>query len=209
MLHVAVQSRNSLMLSYLLHALPTEYVDIVDTNGRSALMLAVYQGDLTFVKILLKFNASVNVQDSEGFSALHWAAVQGKATLFEILLQNGANDSVRNDKSLTAENLSMELGSHKEFKLAKNRSQIFNHKFLVRTVSSIVYLTMVGSIHPLHLSVVNDVCDFVLDCKIPFFHIHTFSIFVCIFDTNYQQRGNFHNNARFIFSKFIFDVTIL
>lgn len=70
--------------------------DIRDASGRTPLSIAVNEGHISIVKLLLNTGASIATRDTRyGFSPLMWAALQGYREALELLLQKGAdvNDS--------------------------------------------------------------------------------------------------------------------
>lgn len=74
----------------------TDDPDQVDKSGRTLLILAVIEGDLTLVETLLKCGASINYQDkSKGYSALHFAAQEQRHEIVKALIDAGSNLEAR------------------------------------------------------------------------------------------------------------------
>lgn len=66
-----------------------EQANIIE--GRTALMLASFDGDLGAVRRLLEAGADVNATDRDGDTALMFAALKGHAEVVRELLENGAD----------------------------------------------------------------------------------------------------------------------
>ncbi|GBN40890.1 Ankyrin repeat domain-containing protein 13D [Araneus ventricosus] len=62
-------------------------VEKKDPRGRTPLLLAVTLGRLECTRILLKYNANVNVENKEGFSVLHEAISTGDPELIQEILE--------------------------------------------------------------------------------------------------------------------------
>ncbi len=76
-LHIAVQSRLTKVVEYLLSNGAT--VDITDKFGRTPLMIAIlgYSGDRTIVDILLKYGANLDLAVPSGMTARKLAVRMG------------------------------------------------------------------------------------------------------------------------------------
>ena len=66
-------------------------IDAVDATGNTPLMWATRRGDIRAVKLLVRFNANLNVQSTSGETALYWAACLPGPTCLEYLLKAGAD----------------------------------------------------------------------------------------------------------------------
>ena len=73
-----------------------------NVDGRTALMLAAYAGDVVAVRSLISQGADVNARDKDGDTALMFAAFKGHAAIVSILLYNGANVYARARNGWTA-----------------------------------------------------------------------------------------------------------
>jgi ankyrin repeat protein len=62
-------------------------VNLTDVNGDSALMLASYLGEITWVQTLLKKGALIN---PSGWTPLHYAASNAQVSVVQLLIANGA-----------------------------------------------------------------------------------------------------------------------
>ena len=71
-------------------------------DGDEKTALHLHQGNVGPVKMLLEFEAEVNVQDNSGDTPLHIAARNGRTAVVEVLLKNGASTSIVNKKNQTA-----------------------------------------------------------------------------------------------------------
>jgi ankyrin repeat protein len=70
--------------------------DATDTNGQTALHLAVRAGHTQVVEVLIP-TCDVNVVDYEGMTPLHWASIVGNTEIAELLIAQGGDPSVPND----------------------------------------------------------------------------------------------------------------
>jgi ankyrin repeat protein len=76
--------------------------DLVDSDGRTALMYSVTQGRDELVALLLQSKANPNAQDKNGFSALHFAAQDFRALAAKALLNAGAQVDLKDRFGNTA-----------------------------------------------------------------------------------------------------------
>lgn len=65
-------------------------VNNVNSNGASALLVAINQGKLDIVQELIAANADINLKDAAEHSALYYAIEQGNVELAKMLIDNGA-----------------------------------------------------------------------------------------------------------------------
>ncbi|XP_015273446.1 PREDICTED: E3 ubiquitin-protein ligase MIB2 [Gekko japonicus] len=81
-----------------------KYSDKVDikNQGRTALQVASYLGQVEVVKVLLQAHASINLRDEEGDTALHYAAFGNQAEVARVLVSKGANPDLLNNVKCTA-----------------------------------------------------------------------------------------------------------
>ena len=99
-LHKVVQTRNYGAVGRLLRTHP-EIADHRDSEGRTALHLAVIAGNLRAVRSLLAAGVEIDLVDHFGFRPVHyacwknqyWACVKGSDALLNALLDAGAADS--------------------------------------------------------------------------------------------------------------------
>lgn len=71
-------------------------VNALLSDGSSALLYAVYQGDLELVSALVNAGADVNHRNEYGASTMGEAAMLGDTGILQVLLQNGANADLAN-----------------------------------------------------------------------------------------------------------------
>mgnify|MGYP001028432497 CR=1 FL=1 len=67
-----------------------------DSEGRTALHMAIDRNNIAISQILLKNGAKINAQDSEGSTPLHYAAICEYTEIINWLLENGADKAIRN-----------------------------------------------------------------------------------------------------------------
>ncbi|XP_050088473.1 ankyrin repeat domain-containing protein 12 [Anopheles aquasalis] len=70
-----------------------ELIESADEDGFTPLHLAVIQGNLQLVNLLLANGADVNALDNEGHSVVHWATVCGEVEALRAVLSSGADVS--------------------------------------------------------------------------------------------------------------------
>ncbi|XP_035776283.1 uncharacterized protein LOC118458178 isoform X2 [Anopheles albimanus] len=70
-----------------------ELIESADEDGFTPLHLAVIQGNLQLVNLLLANGADVNALDNEGHSVVHWATVCGEVEALRAVLSAGADVS--------------------------------------------------------------------------------------------------------------------
>ncbi|CAH1262318.1 PPP1R27 [Branchiostoma lanceolatum] len=75
------------------------------TLGLTALHQAALDGNIDFVKLLVRHGAKVNCQDEDGWTPLHAAVAEGHPQVARFLLRSGARRSVRNADGDTPEEL--------------------------------------------------------------------------------------------------------
>ncbi len=68
--------------------------DVLDPDGRTALMAAAIDSKPDAAQILINAGANVDVQDPGGWSALHFAAQSGSLEIVGLLLEAGASVNV-------------------------------------------------------------------------------------------------------------------
>eukprot|EP01029_Cantina_marsupialis_P021518 TRINITY_DN51609_c0_g1_i1.p1 TRINITY_DN51609_c0_g1~~TRINITY_DN51609_c0_g1_i1.p1 ORF type:complete len:407 (+),score=67.77 TRINITY_DN51609_c0_g1_i1:79-1299(+) len=94
-------------------ALQSNSCDITTRNeiGQSALHVAVQEGFVDVVELLLKFDYDVNARDAYGNCPLHYGVKSNHIECIESLLQNKANVELRNNFGSTSIDLSTENGT--------------------------------------------------------------------------------------------------
>ena len=69
-------------------------LDKPDYNGKTALILAAYDGNEKIVELLIKKGAKVNEDDEDGRTALIYAIYDGNEDIVHLLIDNGAKVNV-------------------------------------------------------------------------------------------------------------------
>ncbi|XP_075803306.1 E3 ubiquitin-protein ligase MIB2 isoform X5 [Microtus pennsylvanicus] len=84
----------------------------VDTKnqGRTALQVAAYLGQVELVQLLLQARASVDLLDDEGNTALHYAALGNQPEATRVLLSAGCGVDARNGTRSTALHVAVQRG---------------------------------------------------------------------------------------------------
>ena len=90
----AVES-NNLNLTRQLLTRDSKLIGSIDANGGSALHIAVRNGNLNMVKLLVSSGANVNFQDSYGYTPLHDVAYKWNIEIARYLKANKADFSLR------------------------------------------------------------------------------------------------------------------
>lgn len=85
-------------------------INAQDEEGLTALMRAVYKGNMDEVVDLIAEGADLDIQDRFGRTALMWAAISGNANGAEILINAGANDNAQDQMGKTAFMWAIEKG---------------------------------------------------------------------------------------------------
>ncbi|XP_021693550.1 ankyrin repeat domain-containing protein 12 isoform X3 [Aedes aegypti] len=91
-LHYASSSRDVVAAASVAMVAP-ELIEQADEDGFTPLHLAVIQGNLQLVNLLLANGADVNALDNEGHSVVHWATVCGEVEALRAVLAAGADVS--------------------------------------------------------------------------------------------------------------------
>lgn len=71
-------------------------INAVQSDGTSALLYAIYNGDLELVTALVEAGADVNHRNEYGANTMGEAAMQGNLDILQVLLANGANPDLDN-----------------------------------------------------------------------------------------------------------------
>ncbi|XP_055984403.1 E3 ubiquitin-protein ligase MIB2 isoform X1 [Sorex fumeus] len=84
----------------------------VDTKnqGRTALQVAAYLGQLELVRLLLQARAGVDVRDEEGHTALHYAALGNQPEAARVLLSAGCQPNIVSGTRSAALHLAVQRG---------------------------------------------------------------------------------------------------
>uniref|UniRef100_U3FYT6 E3 ubiquitin-protein ligase MIB2 n=1 Tax=Micrurus fulvius TaxID=8637 RepID=U3FYT6_MICFL len=89
-----------------------KYPDKVDVQnqGRTALQVASYVGQMEVVNLLAQAHANIDLWDEEGDTALHYAAFGNQADVARLLVSKGANPNILNTARCTALYVSVNHG---------------------------------------------------------------------------------------------------
>lgn len=85
-------------------------LDILDSNGWTALIHACYTGDLESAKTLLQNGAKVNAFSNQQKQALHFAALKDSVPCIRLLLQNRAKLEAKDNQGCTPLHLACKKG---------------------------------------------------------------------------------------------------
>ncbi len=74
----------------------------LDINGNTALILAIYGGDMNMIKVLIEAKADVNTADKDGVTALMWAAIKSRSDAVKALIEAKAGLNAADKDGWTA-----------------------------------------------------------------------------------------------------------
>ncbi|KAG4069648.1 hypothetical protein HA402_014671 [Bradysia odoriphaga] len=91
-----VSSFGDVTMAYLVlsRATSLEFLNVVDSEMRTAIMCAVVGGKNEILKLLVQFGADVTVKGQDGMTALHLAAKNGNIAAVEIILEHRRSASL-------------------------------------------------------------------------------------------------------------------
>lgn len=78
-------------------------IDLKNTQGQSALIMAVQQNNFNLVKMLIEYNADIDITNTEGDTGLSIAAIRGKeySKIIDLLLLHGALIDIKDTNNET------------------------------------------------------------------------------------------------------------
>merc|ERR1719427_1852429 len=86
--------------------------DVVDKDGKTALIIASLTGRVAIVEQLLLFEVDLNIQDKSGNTALHLSLKKNKMQVSKVLMKTGLCDfNIQNDAGETVLMLAINTGS--------------------------------------------------------------------------------------------------
>lgn len=86
-LHIAAQGGHEQIVQALLQHNTTD-INKVDSDGRTALIHAVVENNMSVVLLLLEKGARMGASDCDGRSALHWAVLYRRVEILDVLLKH-------------------------------------------------------------------------------------------------------------------------
>lgn len=114
-------------------------LNLRDSKGYSALMLACYHGQTNLVRTLLDWGANPDDQDSGGNSVLMGATFKSHVEVVKLLLLYGANPKLKNNKGQTASLFAQMFGRSEVLALLEPESKT---NFKEKLKSWITFLKM-------------------------------------------------------------------
>lgn len=78
-----------------------ESIELKNSKGETALLIAAKLGNVNFIETLMKHGADINTQDQDGCSGLHHAAAWGHLDTLDFLIANGCQFNTPNLKGWT------------------------------------------------------------------------------------------------------------
>ena len=113
-------------------------VNASDKHGSSALIWAVFRGQLEICKLLVAGGAHVNARDAAANTPLMWAAREGSLEICKLLIAHGANinaqDSYGGTPLILASQHSYVFGNHEEICKLLINEMVRQEKKQARTV---------------------------------------------------------------------------
>ena len=79
-----------------------EKINGINQNGRTALMIAAYEGHLGTVRALIEAGADIHLKDMKGHTALFRTAYEGRMGTAKLLIEAGADVDARSNFNTTA-----------------------------------------------------------------------------------------------------------
>ena len=80
-------------------------VNVRDSQGVTALQLAVTKGDFALVKMFVKYGADINAIDDNFRTALFYAKARQSESIIKFLLDNGACTDIVDDSGISISDL--------------------------------------------------------------------------------------------------------
>lgn len=135
LLHHVIMSCSIKMVRWLLQAGHCD-VHAITAEQSTALHIAVLNGKIAYVKLLIEAGINLNAQDSRGNTALHYALLQHKkdSDAFGImalfLIENGASVTIKNSKQESVDCYIFTSGDNfKLIKALKAKKTPYDHGF--------------------------------------------------------------------------------
>ncbi|EKV57726.1 ankyrin repeat domain-containing protein [Brachyspira hampsonii] len=93
---------------------------IRDSESKTLLMYAVYNGDTEIIKDIAEYGNQLNEIDNNGRTALHWAVYYNKYDAVVALIELGAKDFIKDNYSLTPIDIAQYEGYEDIYKYLSN-----------------------------------------------------------------------------------------
>ncbi|ACN83738.1 ankyrin repeat domain-containing protein [Brachyspira hyodysenteriae] len=93
---------------------------IRDTDSKTLLMYAVFNGDTEIIKDIAEYGNLLNETDDDGRTALHWAVFYNKYDAVVALTELGAKDYIKDNYSLTPIDIAQYEGYEEIYKYLSN-----------------------------------------------------------------------------------------
>ena len=77
-------------------------LEVRDDRNWTPLMVAAFNGNLEFTKLLLQCGAHISAKDKNGYTALHWAAYNGHVEVIKLLIEKEAEPNLPSQFGWTA-----------------------------------------------------------------------------------------------------------
>jgi ankyrin repeat protein len=100
-LHMALENKQSLVVSFILSMAGGLKVDVADKWGNTPLIIAAKNNDIENVRMLLMRHANPNHQNKNGDTALHMAVKIANQEMVQELLKYKAKVNVANHQGIT------------------------------------------------------------------------------------------------------------
>jgi ankyrin repeat protein len=125
---IAAVTSNNVNLAKQLLSKNAQLIESIDANGGSALHIAVRNGNLNMVKLLVTSKANINFQDSYGYTPLHDAACRWNADIAKYLKSNKADFNLRTKDGSTPLHKAVQYGNQDAVIYFLNNGSFINQK---------------------------------------------------------------------------------
>jgi hypothetical protein len=97
------------------------YVDILDDDGGTPLIWAVFNRNMVIIKLLVEAGTKIDHADNWGWTSLHYAACHNATEILELLLDHKANINETNSEGRTPLHIAAIHGNEESVKLLLER----------------------------------------------------------------------------------------
>lgn len=116
-LHAASESGHTAIVGQLLKAKNNAIINQCDNDGRSALFVASYHGEIQVVKLLIEKNANIDKCNKQYISPLMAACTEGRYEVVNFLINSQADIFKTDNKGRSALYIACEKGHHEIVKV--------------------------------------------------------------------------------------------